>query len=66
MLDKRRKSCRFFHHENQSYPPTLSDGGKLNLGNKIDLLACVIDRSEYQSDAPVISTMIIDGAVIIV
>ena len=55
----------FFHHENQAYPPALSDGGKLHLGNKSDLLACLIDQSEYQSDTPVISNVIIDGAVIV-
>ena len=55
----------FFHHENQAYSPALSDGGKLHLGNKSDLLACLIDQSEYQSDTPVISNVIIDGAVIV-
>ena len=48
-----------------TYPPTLSDGGKLYLGNKIDLLACLIDRTEYQSDAVVMITIITDGAVIV-
>ena len=55
----------FFHHENQAYPPALSDGGKLHLGNKSDLLACLIDQYEYQSDTPVISNVIIDGAFIV-
>ena len=53
-----------FHHENQAYPPALSDGGKLHLVSKNDLLACLIGHCEYQSDAPVLSTIIIDGAVI--
>ena len=43
----------------------MSDGGKLHLGNKSNLLACLIDHSEYQSDAPVISNIIIDGAFIV-
>ena len=57
----------FFRHENQAYPPALSDGGKLHVGSTIksDLLACLIDHSECQSDAPVISSIIIDGAVIV-
>ena len=55
----------FFRHENQAYPPALSDGGKLHLGTKSDLLACLIDHSGCQSDAPVISSIIIDGAVIV-
>ena len=36
-----------------------------HLGTKSDLLTCLIDHSECQSDAPVISSRIIDGAVII-
>ena len=55
----------FFHHENQAYPPALSDGGKPHLGNKVDLLACLVDQSEYQSDTPVITIVIIDGAGIV-
>ena len=35
------------------------------MGNKSYLLACLIDQSEYQSDAPVISNVIIDRAVIV-
>ena len=52
----------FFRHQNQAYPPALSDG---HLGTKSDLLASLIDHSECQSDAPVISSIIIDGAVIV-
>ena len=63
-VTQEKETLNTFHHENQAYPPALSDGGNLHLGNKIDLLACLIDRSEYQCDAPVISTVIIDGAVI--
>ena len=61
---EKEKTLNTFSPLNQAYPPALSDGGKLHLGNKIDLLECLIDRYEYQSDAPVISTIIIDGAVI--
>lgn len=31
----------FFQHENQSYPPSLSDFGKLHFGKKSDLLSCL-------------------------
>ena len=31
---------KFFHHENQACPPSLSLHGKLRLGNKSDLLQC--------------------------
>ena len=63
VLDKRRKPHKFLSP--WSYPPALSDGGKLYLGNKIDLLACLLDWSEYQSDAVVMITIITDGAVIV-
>ena len=31
----------FFSHENQSYPPSLSNYGALRSGTKVDLLVCV-------------------------
>ena len=55
----------FVRHENQAYPPALSDDGKLHLGTKSGLLACLKGHSECQSDAPVINSIIIDGAVIV-
>ena len=55
----------FFCHENQAYPLALSGDGKLHLGTKSDLLTCLIDHSECQSYAPVITSIIIDGAVIV-
>ena len=58
---KSRKTLNSFSHENQVYPPAMSDGGKLHLCN---LLACLIDHSEYQSDASVISAVMIKEAVI--
>jgi len=39
----------FFCHENQACPPSLSVAGKLYLGAKSDLLACLEDLSEAQS-----------------
>ena len=32
---------RFFSHENQAVPPSLSVGGKLRIGTKADLLHCL-------------------------
>jgi len=55
----------FFCHENQPYPPSLSDGGGLYLGTKSDLLACLQEASDSQCDAPEVGAIIIDGAVII-
>lgn len=42
----------FFHHKNQAFPPTLSDGGSLHLGNKSDLLICLKDLSENYTETP--------------
>lgn len=55
----------FFRHENQACPPSLSDGGKLHLGAKSDLLACLEDLSEPQSEAPSVTSVVLDGAVIV-
>lgn len=52
----------FFSHENQKYPPALSDAGKLRLGSKSDLLSCL--KGEHQ-DRPNVSATIVDGAVIV-
>ena len=35
--------AEFFQHENQAWPPALSDGGKLRLGTKSDMLTCLED-----------------------
>ena len=55
----------FFCHENQAYPPALSDGGNLYLGTKSDLLSCLQAVSDCLYDAPVVDAIIIDGAVIV-
>jgi len=61
MSNKRREPC----HENQPYPLSLSDGGGIYLGTKIDLLACLQDASDSQCDAPVVGAITIDGTVIV-
>ena len=55
----------FFRHENQTCPPALSDDGNLHLGTKSDLLICLKDLSEDQSEAPMTSSVILDGAAIV-
>ena len=57
----------FFRHENQAYPPALSDCGNLYLGTKSDLLICLKNLSKTQSEAPVASSysVILDGAFIV-
>ena len=55
----------FFHHENQACPPALSVGGMLYLGNKSDLITCLKDFSEAQSEATATSSIVLDGAVLV-
>ena len=55
----------FFRHENQAYPPALSDCGNLYLGTKSDLLVCLEDPSDIQSEAPVASSVVLDGGVLV-
>ena len=47
-------------HENQPYPPSLSEFGNLKLGNKSDLLACV-KPAEQPDPPPVYDCKIFDG-----
>ena len=54
----------FFRHENQACPPALSDGNNLYLGTKSDLLKC-LDLSEPQPEAPVTTSLVLDGAAIV-
>ena len=55
----------FFRHENQAFPPALSDGGSLHLGTKSDLLTCLEDLYEPPTETPVASSVIVDGAAIV-
>jgi hypothetical protein len=54
----------FFQYENRAYPPSLSEGVNLRLGSKSDLLNC-IELSKGKSEAPVVTSVILDGAAII-
>ena len=55
----------FFRHENQQCPPALSDGGRLYLGSKSDLLVCLEGHAEPLSEAPTVTAVVLDGAVIV-
>jgi len=55
----------FFRHENQACPPSLSVSGRLHLGTKSDMLVCLNGLSEAQSEAPIVSSIVIDGAAIV-
>ena len=55
----------FFQHENQAWPPALSDGGRLRLGTKSDILTCLEDLSPSQTKTPDATCNVLDGAAII-
>ncbi|KAK3866687.1 hypothetical protein Pcinc_027800 [Petrolisthes cinctipes] len=55
----------FFHHENQACPPVLSDAGKMHLCSKSELLVCLEGIAEAKSDTPAITSVVLDGAVIV-
>ena len=54
-----------FRHENQQCPPALSDRGRLYLGSNSDLLVCLGGHAEPQSEAPTVTAVVLDGAVIV-
>ena len=57
----------FFLHENQAYPPSLSQHGKLRLGNKSDLLHCLENSIELNENLAVsnLDVVILDGAAVV-
>ena len=59
------KLDELFCHENQQFPPSLSDDGMLRSGNKSDLLACFEELSEASHDKPVVQSIVMDGPAIV-
>ena len=57
----------FFEHENQAYPPALSQNGKLRTGTKSDLVSCLEELVNSRDNAthPSVEVIILDGSVIV-
>ena len=55
----------FFGHENQSFPPSLSQYGKLRSGTKSDLLSCLEKNGQAQAQRPSVEALLLDGAAIV-
>ena len=56
----------FFKHDNQSFPPALSQTGVLRCGTKSDLLRCLEDLTPVKErECPSVQVIILDGAVIV-
>ena len=58
---------QFFQHENQAYPPALSQMGKLRTGTKSDLVGCLehLVPTQDLSPNPVVQVILLDGAAIV-
>ena len=52
----------FFSHENQPWPPLLSQQGKLRKGNKADLIRCLQGTTEIAAESPLVDAKVFDGA----
>ena len=55
----------FFRHENQTCPPSLSQFGQLHSGTKSDLTHCLEKLTPVHEDAPDVTALLLDGAVIV-
>jgi len=56
----------FFGHENHTYPPSLAKFGSMHSCAKSDLAKCLEELSpSYQSDPPLVETVILDSAAIV-
>ena len=61
----RETSMIFFRHENQPYPPSLCQAGKLQTGTKSDILQCFEEMISPTTQAPEVTCVILDGAAIV-
>ena len=55
----------FFSHENQPYPPSLSNNGSMRFGSKSDLLACLENLVGSKQQCPLVDASVLDGAAIV-
>jgi len=53
-----------FQQENQAWPPALSDGGRLRLSTKSDILTCLDDLYPSQTKTHDATCIVLDGAAI--
>ena len=54
----------FFRNEDRAFPPALSNGS-LHLGAQSDLLMCIGDLDETQTETLLANCIIIDGAAVV-
>ena len=58
-------NSKFFMHENQTTPPSLSQNGCLNIGTKSDLMTVLETDINLPGAEPKADAFIIDGAALI-
>ena len=51
----------FFEHENQKFPPSLSQNGSLNTGVKSQLMSILETGHEMPNSVPTVDSLVIDG-----
>ena len=56
---------QFFSHENHACPPSLSQGGKLRLGSKTDIMPCLEVESAAPEASPLVYAKCLDGAAVV-
>ena len=52
----------FFEHENHSYPPSISEYGKIRKASKSDFLSCLQEYGSSLFTSPAVTAKVIDGA----
>ena len=52
-------------HENQAYPPSLSNYGSLRFGKKSDILSCLEECADRPDREPESDAIVVDGAAVV-
>ena len=55
----------FFRHENQPFPASLSDGGRLHVCQKLQLAAILEEKVKLPDTEPTTDVVIIDGSALV-
>ena len=64
MQHRESDMSKFFSHENQPFPPSLSGQGKLHFGKKSDLLEVLV-HDIHNEPPDTIHTQLLDGAAVV-
>ena len=56
---------QFFSHEQHACPPSLSQGGKLRLGSKADIMPCLEVENAATEASPLFDSKFLDGAAVV-